>query len=362
MSHGAGGALAYDAGIGQEEPAARRRDASGLDIRQRPEESSDGIGCFFVSPKTRPHRYDLCMPVHLPSESRRAFITQLSGAVAAASGLHAAPAERVDPDRIAILNDTHIGAGHTPSAAVPSHLRETVAWLVALERRPAAVVINGDLALSNGQPGDYAHFARLIAPLRQAGIPVHLTLGNHDDRDVFHEVLKSEKVAAPPVMSKHVAVVSLPKANLFLLDSLKGAVVAQGLLGAEQLGWLGRMLDAHAGKPALIFAHHNPRLGGDERHFPGGLEDSEPLWDLLASRPHVKAYVHGHIHHRSLAQHRGIHIINTPATSFVSRPEESTTGWTMAQISEHGGEFTTLTHAKDHPWNGAVSKLVWRPA
>lgn len=307
------------------------------------------------------------MPIHLPTPSRRTFLTQLGGAVVCAPALHAADAQRVDEDRIAILNDTHIAAGHTANAPIPTHLRETVAWLVAQERRPAAVVINGDLALSNGRPGDYAHFARLIAPLREAGMPVHLTLGNHDDRDVFYQVLNSEKAAEPPVVSRHVGVVSLAKANLFLLDSLKtvgqGAearVVAQGLLGAEQLDWLGRMLDAHPDKPALVFAHHNPRLGGEEKHFPGGLEDSEPLWELLVSRPQVKAYVHGHIHHRDHFQHRGIHILNTPATSYVSNPSASTTGWTMAQLSDQGAEFTTLTHVQDHAWNGKVEKAVWR--
>ena len=303
------------------------------------------------------------MPIHLPSQSRRTFLTQLSGAVVCVPALHAADAQRVDEDRIAILNDTHIAAGHTVNAPIPTHLRETVAWLVAQERRPAAVIINGDLALSNGRPGDYAHFARLIAPLREAGMPVHLTLGNHDDRDVFYQVLQAEKAAEPPVVSRHVGVISLPRANLFLLDSLKtldSRVVAQGLLGPEQLAWLGRMLDAHADKPALIFAHHNPRLGGEEKHFPGGLEDSEPLWELLVSRPQVKAYIHGHIHHRDHFQHRGIHILNTPATSYVANPTASTTGWTMAQLSDQGAEFTTLTHEKAHAWNGKVEKAAWR--
>lgn len=303
------------------------------------------------------------MPIHLPTPSRRTFLTQLGGAFVCAPALHAAEEQRVDPDRIAILNDTHIAAGHTASAPIPTHLRETVAWLVAQERRPAAVVINGDLALSNGRPGDYAHFARLIAPLREAGMPVHLTLGNHDDREVFYQVLQAEKAAELPVVSRQVGVVTLPKANLFMLDSLKTQgtrVVAQGLLGPEQLEWLGRMLDEHPSKPALIFAHHNPRLGGEERHFPGGLEDSETLWDLLVSRPQVKAYIHGHIHHRDHFQHRGIHILNTPATSYVSNPSASTTGWTMAQLTDQGAEFTTLTHAQEHAWNGKVEKAVWR--
>ena len=268
-----------------------------------------------------------------------------------APALHAAAAERVDADRIAILNDTHIAAQHPASAAIPTHLRETVAWLVAQERRPAAVVINGDLALFDGKSGDYEHFARLIAPLREAGMPVHLTLGNHDDREVFYQVLQAEKAAEPPVVSRHVGIISLPRANLFLLDSPKTQgprVVAQGLLGPEP------------DKPALVFAHHNPRLGGEEKHFPGGLEDSEPLWDLLVSRPQVKAYIHGHIHHRSHFQHRGIHILNTPATSYVSNPTASTTGWTMAQITDHGADFATLTHAQGHAWNGKVEKVAWR--
>ena len=301
------------------------------------------------------------MPIHLCNTSRRRFVSQLGGVVALAPALHAqADAERVHPDRIAILNDTHIGAHHTENASIPTRLRETVAWLVGLERRPAAVVINGDLALNNGKPGDYEHFARLIAPLGQAGIPVHLTLGNHDNREAFHKVLKLADPTDAPVMSRHVGVVPLQKANLFLLDSLRATLVMQGALGPEQLAWLGKALDAHANKPALVIAHHNPRLGGDEKYHPGGLEDSAALWDLLASRSQVKAYVHGHLHQRGHSQHQGIHILNTPATSFVQNPEQSTTGWTMVQLTDGGGEFTTLTHEKTHPWHRAVQTLNWR--
>ncbi len=296
------------------------------------------------------------MPIHLTS--RRQFIAQL-GAAMVFSDLDSQAAE-TDESLIAILNDTHIGAAHPEDSPVPTHLRQTVAYLVGLSQRPAAVVINGDLALNDGQPSDYVHFAKLIAPLRAAGIPVHLTMGNHDNRDVFYSVLNSEKNKETPVTSKHVAVVRTIHANIFLLDSLKSPGVAQGLLGDEQRRWLIRQLDEHSDKPALVFAHHNPRLGGEERHFPGGLEDSEPLWEVLASRSHVKAYIHGHIHHRNHFQHRGIHLLNTPATSFVANPETSTTGWTMARLSNAGGTFTTHTHLTQHEWNGAVFDVKWR--
>ena len=294
------------------------------------------------------------MPLHLVS--RRQFLVQL-GAAAVGLSSRAAAAEGT---LVALLNDTHIGEKQPVDSPVPANLRRTVDALLALPQRPAAVVINGDLALKDGQRGDYVHFARLITPLREAGVPVHLTMGNHDDRAVFYDVLKQERPASPVVESKHAAVVRLADANLFLLDSLKQTMVTQGLLGAEQRDWLARALDAEPGKPALVFAHHNPRLGGDPLHFPGGLEDSAELWSLLAARPQVKAYLHGHIHHREFYVHQGIHLLNTPATSYVADKTTSTTGWTLLRLGAAGMRVTTHTHLADHPWNGVAVDLSWR--
>ncbi|MFO1486430.1 MAG: metallophosphoesterase [Verrucomicrobiaceae bacterium] len=296
------------------------------------------------------------MPIHLTS--RRQFITQL-GAAVALSHVDAGAAE-VDSDWIAILNDTHVGAQHPPTASIPTNLRDTISWLLSQPKRPAAVIINGDLALRDGKPGDYEHFARLISPLRDAGVALHLTMGNHDDRAVFYDVLKSEKPQLSAVESRHVGMVSLPQANLFLLDSLKQTMIAQGDLGESQRHWLTKELDANADKPALILAHHNPRLGGDPKHFPGGLEDSEELWKLLAARKHVKAYIHGHIHHRDFFEHEGIHILNTPAVGYVADKKLSTTGWTMLRLAGGGAEVTTHTHQADHAWNGVKVPLKWR--
>jgi 3',5'-cyclic AMP phosphodiesterase CpdA len=294
------------------------------------------------------------MPLHLVS--RRQFLVQLGAAAVVSGSRAAAPGSTL----VAVLNDTHIGEKQPADSAVPANLRRTVEALLALPERPAAVVINGDLALKDGQRGDYVHFARLIAPLREAGVPVHLTMGNHDDRAVFYDVLKQERPAAPVVASKHAAVIRLAGANLFLLDSLKQTMITQGLLGEVQRDWLARALDAEPGKPALVFAHHNPRLGGDPVHFPGGLEDSEELWKLLASRPQVKAYLHGHIHHREFYSHEGIHLLNTPATSYVADKATSTTGWTLLHMGDSGMRVTTHTHLSNHPWNGVAVDLAWR--
>ena len=299
------------------------------------------------------------MPVHLPTQNRRQFLFTLgAGFLTYSTGAFAKDSQQ--SDIIYLLNDTHIGEKHPENSPVPSHLRKVVSELVSLEQKPACVLINGDLALRDGQPGDYRHLAKLIRPLQEAKIDMHLTLGNHDERDVFYSVMQEEQPETPPVKSKHISVVQTPHANFFLLDSLHKTMVTQGTLGAEQRSWLAKALDAHADKPAIIMTHHNPRLGGDPNHFPGGLTDSVELWEILAPRKQVKAYIHGHIHHRSNAEHKGIHIINTPATSYVGNPKASTTGWTIAKLSPTGITLTTRTTDDQHPWNHQSQTLTWR--
>lgn len=298
------------------------------------------------------------MPIHLPHLSRRGFLVSVGAGLVACST--PAMGREVESDLVYVLNDTHIGEKHPADSPVPSHLRQVVDELVKLDRPPVCVLINGDLALRDGQPGDYRHFEKLLRPLSEAKIDVHLTLGNHDNRETFFEVLQDQRQAAPPVNSRHISVVETRFANFFLLDSLTKTMVTQGTLGADQLRWLAKALDGRPLKPAIVVAHHNPRLGGDPLHFPGGLVDSQPLWDILASRSHVKAFVHGHIHHRSFAEHKGIHIINTPATSFVGNPQESTTGWTVARLTTNGVTLTTFTNERSHAWNGKTEMLVWR--
>lgn len=299
------------------------------------------------------------MPVHLPGQNRRQFMATV-GATAIVGSSHCAADQTTEDDLVYLLNDTHVGQQHPPSSPVPTHLRQVVTELVGRETKPACVLINGDLALKDGQPGDYRHFAELMAPLREANVDAHVTLGNHDNREAFYSVMKDQRPELPPVNSRHISVVQTQHAKFFLLDSLKKTMVTQGTLGPEQRRWLTAALDAHSDKPAIIVTHHNPRLGGDPLHFPGGLIDSEELWDILAARQHVKAYIHGHIHDRSLAEHRGIHIINTPATSYVADPKKSTTGWTLARLTRESITLTTRTTDKSHPWNGQTKTLKWR--
>ena len=300
------------------------------------------------------------MPLHFPAQNRRQFLTTVGAGVLTFASSSFGAESNVEEDLVYLLNDTHIGEKHPENSAIPTHLRQIVSELVERPRKPATVLINGDLALKDGQPGDYTHFAKLIAPLQKSNVDLHLTLGNHDHREVFYDVMQTQRPEKPVVESRHISVVKTRFANFFLLDSLQKTMVTQGTLGEAQLKWLAHALDQNADRPAIIVSHHNPRLGGDPLHFPGGLIDSQPLWNVIQPRTQVKAYLHGHIHHRSLAKHGEIHIINTPATSYVGNPKVSTTGWTTARLTSNGVKLTTHTHDIEHPWNNAIDELKWR--
>src|SRR5207344_2395819 len=117
-------------------------------------------------------------------------------------------------------------------------------------------------------------------------MPVHLALGNHDNRERFWEVLQAEKSALKPVADRQVALLKTPRANWFILDSLETTLSTPGHLGEEQLAWLQKALDANAEKPALVLIHHNPGISGNM-----GLKDTVALFEVIRPRAQVKAYI-----------------------------------------------------------------------
>lgn len=122
--------------------------------------------------------------------------------------------------------------------------------LLALSERLARVLIDGDCAYLQGKPGDYLTLVELLSPLRTAGLPVHLALGNHDHRERFWTAAVTKKDESAPLVSKHVLVIESPKASWFLLDSLHATNVTPGELGAQQRDWLAHELDARSDKAA----------------------------------------------------------------------------------------------------------------
>jgi len=306
------------------------------------------------------------MPIHMTPLTRREFVTT---SLAAGAGLltlrtasAAQDAPKVDPDSFALLSDTHIPAKDTTSARgvnMSTNLKKTVAQLVAMKTRPAGVLVSGDCAFNVGQADDYKNLAALVAPLGQAKLPLHMALGNHDHRERFTAQFKAARTDAATVTGKHVSIVEAARTNWVLLDSLYKTNDPAGVLGEGQLAWLAKALDARRDKPAIVVAHHNPFWGKIGKRRVMFLKDTAALFDVLASRPHVKAYVYGHTHRWGVAQRNGLHLINLPTTAYLFKKDEPS-GWVGAQLRDGGVTLRPHCHDPKHTVHGKEFKLTWR--
>jgi Icc protein len=224
-----------------------------------------------------------------------------------------------------------------------------------LPKRPAGVFVTGDCAYNSGQPGDYRQVADLLEPVRAAQMPVHLALGNHDNRERFWEGLPKDKTVQLPLADRQVALLRTARANWFVLDSLEKTLSTPGFLGQEQLSWLGGALDANPDRPALVMLHHNPGLSGNL-----GLKDTTALFDIIRPRKQVKAYVFGHTHAWNVWQDdSGIHLINLPPVAYVFQPGLPA-GWVHARVESKGMQLELRCVDSAHKSHGQIVKLQWR--
>ncbi len=303
------------------------------------------------------------MPVHSLPVSRRAFLSQaavgaVAGWVAVKSGW---AAETGAPSTFALLSDAHIASDPGTMARgtnMTANLRQVVSEILADRAKYAGVIINGDCAYLKGLPGDYQNLAGLVRPLAEGGLPLHVTMGNHDNRPALYDALADQKPAAPLVESKHVSLLETPKANWFLLDSLFQTDVVTGELGQSQLHWLAQALDAKTDKPAIIMAHHNPQFEPNENGSWSGLKDAKALFDLLQARPHVKAYIYGHTHDWRISKAGRLHLINLPPVAYVFA-EGKPNGWVEASVHDAGLRLHLRCIDSSHPQHGQTADLAW---
>lgn len=300
------------------------------------------------------------MPVYVPPVSRREFLHR---SLIAGAGLLVAPRSwaaprSADPHTWALLADTHIAAKRTElrrGIVMAWHFEHVSTELLALRKRPAGVLIAGDLALNTGEPGDYVTLVELLQPLRAGQLPLHLALGNHDHRENFLAAFPETLVRERPLVTHVVSIVRAPRANWFILDSLEKTLSTPGLLGEAQRAWLGRALDANRGKPALVVLHHH--LSTTQGN---GLKDTNELLEVLRPRRQVKACIFGHTHvWKNWEDDSGIHFINLPPVAYVSHASHPA-GWVQATLERNGMQLELRCINPEHAAHQQVVSLRWR--
>jgi len=158
-------------------------------------------------------------------------------------------------------------------------------------------ILAGDLA----DRGEAAAYARLQAILARLAIPVHVTLGNHDDRPTFLDVFGADFAAETGKVDK---VIDAKGYRVILLDSSEPGRV-DGILTQEQVYWLTARLAEAIDRPVIVVLHHNANalhINSDDIR----MLEPDGFISALKTHPDIRQVIAGHVHLTSAATYRGL--------------------------------------------------------
>lgn len=205
------------------------------------------------------------------------------------------------------ITDLHVGQPGVPDDHLFSDTSATLSRVLEMisevDPAPQFIIASGDLS-NRGSAESYRHLGELM---QATGLPVFYALGNHDNRAGFYQGLfdQADNLEAP---YDHDGVVG--GVHVIVLDTSTPGQIG-GTIEPAQFDWLEQRLDAHAGLPKLIVAHHAPALGEepDWAHWRTiEFNQSLKLAQLLKGR-NVLGILSGHIHHDRFSVWHGIPVI-----------------------------------------------------
>ncbi|GJD53387.1 3',5'-cyclic adenosine monophosphate phosphodiesterase CpdA [Methylobacterium crusticola] len=198
---------------------------------------------------------------------------------------------------IAQITDLHVRPRGRPAYRVAETnmlVARAVGALLALEPRPDAVLVSGDLT-DCGLAEEYEELRALLARLP---MPVYVVPGNHDRRETLRDVLPAAYRPGARAGFVQYAVKDHP-VRLIGLDTLVPGH-GHGALCGDRLAFLEEALAAGDGRPTLVFLHHPPFVCGIAHMDAIRLIEGEARFRaLIAAHGDVERVLCGH-HHRPI--------------------------------------------------------------
>ncbi len=218
------------------------------------------------------------------------------------------------PDHLLVhLSDTHLLAGGAKLyGKIQSELAlsELMNRLLESNLRVEAVIFTGDLA-DRGEPEAYLRLRELIEPLgEQLGAKIVWTMGNHDEREPFYEILWRETPSIEPFDR----VMMLGDLRLIILDSSVPGY-HHGQLSSSQIGWLEDQLATPARHGTLLALHHPPIPTPIELMGLIELEDQASLAGVIRNTD-VRAIMAGHLHYSTFSTFAGVPVSVSAASCY----------------------------------------------
>lgn len=198
-----------------------------------------------------------------------------------------------------VLSDLHI----VPDGQVSHGLDTAVRFQLAVEHvnehhgDADFCILAGDLA-DHGSRDAYRRLQSILPALK---LETHLTLGNHDDRNVFLEMFGHQLADENGRITK---VIDVKDQRVIVLDTVEQGQ-DWGKIGPAQLNWLAARLSEAADRPVTIVLHHNICDYHVQTDFIR-LMDNDPLVDVLKTHPDFRQVITGHVHMTTSGSYRGI--------------------------------------------------------
>ena len=190
---------------------------------------------------------------------------------------------------IAQITDIHLGFDpDNPVEFNRKRLDQVLRHLNEGPNRPDLLIATGDLT----EHGDAASYKRLANALSICNFPVHLCLGNHDNRGNF-----STQFRDVPVVDGFVQyALDLENIRILMLDTLEEGRHG-GAFCEVRAEWLSNRLAEDRSTPTVIVMHHPPVEVG----IAWMNTHPEEQWvsnfaQAIQGAPNIKAIICGHVH------------------------------------------------------------------
>ncbi|GAB4364705.1 MAG: 3',5'-cyclic-AMP phosphodiesterase [Elainellaceae cyanobacterium] len=242
------------------------------------------------------------------------------------------------PLLVAQITDTHLFADPNQqmmSCTTATTLRSVVQALHHLSPKPDLLLMTGDLS----QDETLESYQNLQNQVDVLNIPTYWIPGNHDVPAVMNQVLTSGCISPQKYIQAN-------GWNFVLLDSALPNHV-EGQLSVAQLDWLEQRL-LEQNQPTVVVLHHHPLPIGSTWMDRIGLQNSDPLFEVIDRYPHVKLVLFGHIHQEFEQYRNGVCYLGTPSTCVQFKPDSDgfaidsqPAGFRLLKLLPNG-EYSTL--------------------
>ncbi|MDP7155002.1 MAG: phosphodiesterase [Arenicellales bacterium] len=217
------------------------------------------------------------------------------------------------PFTIAQITDAHVGREipfQRGLLDLCQQLESTVNHLNRLDPKPELLVFTGDI-VNHGKSEDYQRVKTLLTELQ---MPCYLAVDNHDHRGRLQTVFSSHHYLHQMDGFIQYVIEDHP-IRIVVLDTLAPGS-HHGHLCRRRLEWLDSTLRAAPQVPTIIFMHHPPFVTGMPYPDRLGLDNHQPLADIITTHPQVEAVASGHTHREATLRWQGSVAYITPSCAF----------------------------------------------